>query len=73
MRVNDLEAPEDFLVYRQVKAEVFMHRCLLFDSPVLNRAGILFHHDVITRLIDSIVVKIGHTWFKPKLLEAGYF
>ena len=48
-----------------------MHRCLLFDSPVLNRAGILFHHDVIARLIDSIVVKIGHTWFKPKLLEAG--
>jgi len=68
VRVDYLEAPKDFLVDRQVKAQVLVHRCFLFHSPVLNGACILLHDYVIASLINSIVVEVGHTRLESKLL-----
>jgi hypothetical protein len=63
MRLDNLERLENLLVYREVKTQIVHDVRLLTKTPLTQRARILLHDDVIARLVDAIVKKIGHTRF----------
>ena len=71
VRLNDLKSLENFTVNGQVLTQVVHNVRLLAKTPLTQRPRVLLHHDIVARLIDSIVEEVGDAWFEAELLQAG--